>query len=83
MVLTGIYSHDSYSLISTYKEPSQTAISKKVIPSGETTAFVYAIVDYLNSQLKSSASNKYAYTFVGSTMTTTKLTNYIKWIMLK
>ena len=78
MVLTGIYSHDSYSLISTYKEPSQTAISKKVIPSGETTAFVYAIVDYLNSQLKSSASNKYAYTFVGSTMTTTKLTNYIK-----
>ena len=79
MVLTGVSSHSSYSLVSNYSEPSQIQISREVIPQGQTTAFVYAICNYLNSQLSPNASNHYTYTFVEDSMTVTQLTNYIKY----
>ncbi len=76
MALTGISSHNSYSLISNYTEPTQTQISKEVIPRGETTAYVYAIANYLNSQLTTS---KYVYTEIRNNTTVAELTNHIKY----
>lgn len=79
MALTGISSHSSHSLVLNYTKPTQTQISEEVIPQGQTTAFVYAIKDYLNSQLHTNASSHYTYTPVGNQMTVTEVTNYIKY----